>query len=137
MEKITEESQVSEYRRIEKIADKDINTFAKIVVNIFDSIEVENTKKVVNVYDVWKKILKEIKTKSVNIGTKEGENLSDHSRVTDLKNGILFIEVDHPGWIKILNFYRKCILFKMQKRFPKTEFKTLAFTVKNDVPNWT
>ena len=103
----------------------DINSFSKVVINIFDSIKFENTKKSTNIYDEWKKILKGIK--SVNANSKEGENLSDHSRIVDLKNGILFIEVDHPGWIDILNIHKKYILIKMKKKFPQLAFKTLAF----------
>lgn len=104
--------------------EENIIPFSKIIVNIFDSIKTTNAKKNINIYDEWKKILKEINSQSTNL---KGKNLSDHSRVIDLKNGILFIEVDHPGWIDVLNIYRKYILTKMRKKFPKTEFKTLAF----------
>ena len=105
----------------------DITPFSAVIVNIFDSIKIANKKESINIYDEWKKILKGIKSKSVYANSKEGENLSDHSRVVDLKNGILFIEVDHPGWIEILNIHRKYILAKMNKKFPKTKFKTLSF----------
>lgn len=115
--------------------DKEINTISKIIVNMFDSIKIENTSKAINIYDAWKKILKELKSTKIN--SNEGENLSDHSWVIDLKKGVLFVEVDHPGWIEILNTYRRYILNKMRKKFPKTEFKTLAFTVKNSNPNRT
>ena len=109
---------------------EDILPFSKVVINIFDSIKTENAKKSVNIHDEWGKILKGIKTKSVNSSLKDGENLSYHSRVVDLKKGILFIEVDHPGWIEILNVHRQYILIKMRKKFPKIEFKTLAFLLK-------
>ena len=32
-----------------------------------------------------------------------GERLASNTRVLDLKNGVLIIESDHPGWIQYLN----------------------------------
>ena len=109
---------------------EDILPFSKIIIDTFDSIQIRNTKKIVNIYNEWEKILKEIKIKSVNSNLKDGENLSCHSQVVDLKKGILFIGVDHPGWIELLNVHKQYILVKMRKKFPKTDFKTLAFILK-------
>lgn len=115
--------------------EEDIIPFSDIIVNIFDLVKSENTKKVINIYREWKKILKGIKLKPVYTNLKEGENLSDHSRIVDLKNGILFVEVDHPGWIEVLNIHKNYILIKMRRKFSKLDFKTLAFCLKTNVAN--
>ena len=31
-----------------------------------------------------------------------GESLAEHSRVYEVKNRNLFVEVDHPGWMQLL-----------------------------------
>lgn len=100
-----------------------IFSFSKVIVDVFDSVKIKNTRESINIYDEWKNILKEININDENF-------LSCCSRVIDLKNGILFIEVDHSGWIEILNIYKRHILEKMKKRFPKIKFKTFAFFVK-------
>ena len=87
---------------------EEIVSFSQIISNAFDSIKIENAKNSVNIYDEWKKILSRIKTNSSN--PNEGLNMAGHSRVIDLKNGILLIEADHPGWISLIQFHKKYIL---------------------------
>lgn len=116
---------------------ENILPFSKIIINAFDEVKNERAyiKKTINIYDEWKKIIKELKVKSVDSvllnDEDERENLSYHSRVVDLKAGILFIEVDHPGWIEFLNIHKYPILIKLRKKFPETDFKTLAFFLKS------
>lgn len=102
-----------------------ISSFSKVIVDVFDSVKIKNTRESINIYDEWKNILKEI-----SINNNDEKFLSCCSRVIDLKNGILFIEVDHSGWIEILNIYKRHILEELKKKFPKIKFKTLAFFVK-------
>ena len=109
---------------------EEIVSFSQIISNAFDSIKVENAKNSVNIYDEWKKILSRIKTNSSN--PNEGLNMAGHSRVIDLKNGILLIEADHPGWISLIQFHKKYILNGFRMKFPEVEFKTLAFRLKGN-----
>lgn len=109
---------------------EEIVSFSQIISNAFDSIKVENAKNSVNIYDEWKKILSRIKTNSSN--PNEGLNMAGHSRVIDLKNGILLIEADHPGWISLIQFHKKYILNGFRMKFPEIEFKTLAFRLKGN-----
>ena len=108
----------------------EIVSFSQIISNAFNSIKVENAQNSVNIYDEWKKILSRIKTNSSN--PNEGLNMAGHSRVIDLKNGILLIEADHPGWISLIQFHKKYILNGFRMKFPEVEFKTLAFRLKGN-----
>ena len=96
---------------------EEIVSFSQIISNAFDSIKIENAKNSVNIYDEWKKILSRIKTNSSN--PNEGLNMAGHSRVIDLKNGILLIEADHPGWISLIQFHKKYILNGFRMKFPE------------------
>ena len=109
---------------------EEIVSFSQIISNAFNSIKVENAQNSVNIYDEWKKILSRIKTNSSN--PNEGLNMAGHSRVIDLKNGILLIEADHPGWISLIQFHKKYIINGFRMKFPEVEFKTLAFRLKGN-----
>ena len=112
---------------------ENIFPFSKIITDIFDPI-IKNTESI-NIYDEWKEILREINVKSVGLNNEKKEDLSFHSRIVGLKKGILFIEVDHPGWIEILNINKKHILTKMKKKFPGFKFRTFVFYLKTSTLN--
>jgi hypothetical protein len=56
-----------------------------------------------------------------------GEKIASHSRIIDVTKGILHIEVDHPGWIQLIQLNRKKIVQFIQKRVPELEINSLAF----------
>lgn len=58
-----------------------------------------------------------------------GERLAGNTRVVDLKNGILLVEADHPGWIQYLRLYQKFILKGLNMYLPDLKIKSLAFRV--------
>ena len=59
-----------------------------------------------------------------------GQLLAAHSRIIDLKNGILLIETDHPAYIQMLRIYKDYILRGLKKKFPELEVNTLSFRLK-------
>jgi hypothetical protein len=46
-----------------------------------------------------------------------------------LKNGVLLVESDHPGWIQYLNFYKKFIINGIKMAIPEVKVFSLAFRV--------
>lgn len=64
-----------------------------------------------------------------------GQNLFDHSRVVEVKNGILLIETDHPGWTQLMQMYKKFILRGLKMYMPEMNIQTLAFRVKGSSAN--
>lgn len=107
---------------------EEITSFNEVISNVFKNISLEESNKAINIYNEWKKILCKIKSSNPN----EGQNISEHSRVIDLKNGILLIEVDHPGWQNLIQFYKKFILKGFEFSFPELKIKTLAFRLKGN-----
>ena len=59
-----------------------------------------------------------------------GERLASNTRVVDLKNGVLIIESDHPGWIQYLKFYQKFIIKGLAMESPDLKVQSLAFRLK-------
>lgn len=98
----------------------------------FENISVEGSKNANKIVKSWNSVLLKIKSTNPLMNPNEGENLADHSRVIDLKNGVLLIEADHPGWISLLQFHKKFILKGMQMSAPNVEIKSLAFRLKGN-----
>lgn len=54
-----------------------------------------------------------------------GLDAAAHSRVKDIRGSIVFIEVDHPGWIQIIQMKKQSILKKIQKSYPELGIREL------------
>lgn len=83
---------------------------------------------------VWKKVVSKVRSYKDDSEDSErrmpiGERLAGNTRVIDLKNGILLVETDHPGWIQYLRMYQKFILNGLKMALPELKIKGLAFRV--------
>lgn len=105
----------------------EVRDFSQIVNTVFKNIKVSDVQNSVKTIDVWQKILLRIKSAD---NPNEGENLAIHSRVIDFKNGVLFVEADHPGWIELLQLHKKYILKGLKIENPGLKVETIAFVLK-------
>jgi hypothetical protein len=55
-----------------------------------------------------------------------------HSRIADLDQGLLVIEVDHPGWKQILLTKQRQLLGAVQHRFPDLNIRGISFWLGKD-----
>ncbi len=103
---------------------RDVN---EIITSLFENISPEKMKSVMNVLNGWKSTVGSIKsTSNKNLG----EYLVAHTKVIDLKNGILLVETDHPGYIQILQMYKSYILRGLKQKYPELEINCLSFRLK-------
>jgi hypothetical protein len=58
-----------------------------------------------------------------------GESLAEHSRVYEVKNRNLFIEVDHPGWMQLLFMKRPQILRSVKRKYPALNIRDVKIRV--------
>ena len=58
-----------------------------------------------------------------------GISLAEHSRVFDVKNRFVLIEVDHPGWMQKLNFQKEVILRRLKRLYPELDIDDLKIRV--------
>ncbi|MDC7226126.1 MAG: DUF721 domain-containing protein [Spirochaetales bacterium] len=56
-----------------------------------------------------------------------GLNEGAHSHIEEIENGVVFVKVDHPGWLQKLEMKRNGILKKLQKNYPELAIKTVRF----------
>ncbi len=61
-----------------------------------------------------------------------GERFCVHAKPVDVRNGIVIVEADHPGWIQLMQFEQNRMLKKFQNNFPELALRGIAFKVKNE-----
>ena len=61
-----------------------------------------------------------------------GTDISNHSHLSDLKNGILYVEVDHPGWMQLIQLKKREILKKTRTMYPQLEIKDIRIFLVKD-----
>ncbi|HEY9593666.1 MAG TPA: DUF721 domain-containing protein [Spirochaetia bacterium] len=47
-----------------------------------------------------------------------GEALSRHTRLVDVQNGVLLVEVDHPGWLQMMQLRKESLLAAARRTAP-------------------
>ena len=58
-----------------------------------------------------------------------GESLAEHSRVYEVKNRNLFVEVDHPGWMQLLLMKKPQILRSLKRKYPILNIRDVKIKV--------
>lgn len=101
--------------------EKDFISGAEIVSAFFENIENQKLEDGTKILDAWKKTVQKI--------SGNGSQLFDHSRIVDLKNGILLVETDHPAWSQMLQFHKKFILTGLNRICTDVKIESLAFRV--------
>jgi len=61
-----------------------------------------------------------------------GERFCVHAKPFDVRNGIVIVEADHPGWIQLMQFEQSRMLKKFQDNFPELKLRGIAFKVRNE-----
>lgn len=99
-----------------------------------------NTESANEICSVWKKVVSGVHSYRHESEDSEkripiGERLAGNTRVIDLKNGVLLVETDHPGWIQYLKIYKKFILNGLKMNLPNLKITSLAFRVAGEKGN--
>lgn len=102
--------------------EKNFISGAQIVSAFFENIENQKLENSTKIFDAWKKTVQKI--------SGNGAQLFDHSRMVDLKNGILLVETDHPAWSQMLQFHKKFILTGLNRICADVKIESLAFRVR-------
>jgi len=54
-----------------------------------------------------------------------GEALADHCRIADAKDGTLLLEVDHPGWMQMVQLNKPSLLSAARKAAPRARIENI------------
>jgi len=63
-----------------------------------------------------------------------GTDLAAHSRILEIDRGIVFVGVDHPGWMQMISMRKARILSAIRKQYPSLEIRDLRFLLIDGVP---
>lgn len=86
--------------------------------------------------DILKRIREKNPTLSVRIDESQiicewdaavGAIIAKHARALKIKDGVLFVQVDHPVWKTELHLRKHQILAKLSEKNPKVKIKDLFF----------
>jgi len=79
-----------------------------LISDIFDEKFIEKTKGYSTLFDCWEDLM-----------IKNGiANVAGHSWIKNVEKGLVWIEVDHPGWKQILQTKESKLLYDFRYRFP-------------------
>jgi len=92
---------------------------SQIIQRVFGTVHHEGVQHAANLENHWKAVVCSIQG--------NGLNMFDHSRIIDLKNHVLLVETDHPGWTQLFQFHRKFIVHQLSRLVPELEIRTLSF----------
>lgn len=100
----------------------DVISSNDMINKVFSNISVGTLEESNKISKAWDETIAKI----YNYGSK----LAGHSHIVDLKNGVLLIESDHPGWNLILQNNRDFILKGLKINAPDVSVRNLVFRVK-------
>lgn len=88
---------------------------ASEVINLMmESLFSDNSQReAVSLFSAWQEIA--------------GINEGSHSKIEEIENGVVYVKVDHPGWMQKLEIKKKNILKTMQKKYPDLAIKSIRF----------
>jgi hypothetical protein len=58
-----------------------------------------------------------------------GDSLAEHSRVHELRQQNLIVDVDHPGWMQHLLLRKGAILAKLRRQYPQLAIRDIRVRV--------
>lgn len=93
-----------------------------MINRVFTNLETSDFDRSNKIVKVWRDVVSKI--------TGNGEKLAAHTSVVDIKNGVLLVESDHPGWNQMLQMHRKFILKGLDMYAKELGIKTLAFRIR-------
>ena len=98
-----------------------MKTVSEILSALFDEQFIEKAKGYSKFFDSWEDI-----TEKNGIAA-----AAAHSRIKEFKNGIVHIEMDHPGWKQILQTKQSKLLYDFQYRFPEMDISGISLMLGN------
>ncbi len=59
-----------------------------------------------------------------------GEKLAAHSRLSDVQDGVLIVEVDHPGWMQVARLRQQALLEAARNAAPEAPLRGIRVVLK-------
>ncbi len=102
--------------------DDDIKSASQVLETFFSGLLGSKANEYTTLDKGWQKVLKTI--------PRDGEKMASHSEIKEIKNGCLYIQTDHPGWVQLFQLHKKKIMYTLRKEFPSIQIKDFFFLIK-------
>ncbi len=83
----------------------------ELITRLFRSVDNPAGRQYVALHQNWQSLV--------------GFDLAAHSEPVDIKRNALVVELDHPGWMQILQLQEKELLARVQREFPELKVGAL------------
>ena len=60
-------------------------------------------------------------------GKVAGAGLAAHTRLTDVREGIMIVEADHPGWLQMARMRKQSLLSQARAAAPEARIEDVRF----------
>ena len=87
-----------------------------LLKSFFENINVREPKGGKTITSSWKEIA--------------GQDLSEHTRIKDIRKDTIYIEADHPGWLQILELKKRSIIGNINNIFPEKDINDIRISLK-------
>jgi hypothetical protein len=77
----------------------------------------------------WNNILSEVFSENDGISKEIIKNIAENSKISEIDERKIVIEVNHNGWIQILSTKRQNIVSVMQKKYNKPNLNKILFVL--------
>ncbi len=91
----------------------------ELITKLFDNINQQDLKTYSGLFSSWTKIA--------------GTDIAAHSKILEFDRQILYIGVDHPGWMQMIGFKKAGILKALKKQYPDLKIKDLRLLLTEGV----
>ncbi len=83
----------------------------EILKQILKNLNIQDNVPTLSFFNSWEKIA--------------GIDIANHSELQEVKNNILYVSVDHPGWIQIILLKKRDIIKTVNTLFPELNIHNL------------
>ncbi len=97
---------------------KSIKSAGEILKSLLSEKQNEEAREYYRFFSAWDEIV--------------GENLAGRTRAKELKGKTLIVEVDHPGWIQVLQMRQAYILHELGERFSGLQIEKIRCYVSGE-----
>jgi predicted nucleic acid-binding Zn ribbon protein len=59
-----------------------------------------------------------------------GASLARHTRLVDVRNGVMIVETDHPGWLQMARMRKEGLLSSARAAAPEARLTDIRFVLR-------
>ncbi len=89
-----------------------------LLARLFSSVDDRAGRQYVELHHKWQSLV--------------GFDIAAHSEPVDVKRSALVVQVDHPGWMQMLQMREKALIVRLQREFPELSITSLHMKLQTE-----